>query len=294
MLKNRQSFNNRPKYKYRQSIRLSSKQYSNPFFGKEHNRARINKSNFSIYQKLVVLAVLAAIIFIVWFFLYSHFFTITKIEINNEGRIPKENIEAVVKEQMAGNWLVFLPQKNIFLFSADALTNKIESKYSLSALTIKKKLPRTLIVNVTEKQYAAVWREDDKYYYVDDGGKVVSETNVLDVTGKDYPLIDNLSTKKLNNNQAAIEASDLKFIIDLYQQLNNYQSEFKVLSFIVNDEMYTVQANIENGPKIYFNTQRPADQQVEKLLLIKREQLKADFFKKQYINVRVQDRVYIR
>jgi cell division septal protein FtsQ len=294
MLKNRQSFSNRPKYKYRQSIRLSSRQYSNPFFGKERNRARINKSNFSIYQKLVVLAVLATIILIVWFFLYSHFFTITNIEINNEGRISKENIETVVKEQMAGNWLVFLPQKNIFLFSADALTNKIESRYSLSALTIKKKLLHTLIVNVTEKQYVAVWHEDDKYYYVDDGGKVISETNVLDVTGKDYPLIDNFSTKKLNNSQAAIDASDLKFIIDLYQQLNNYKSEFKILSFIVNDEMYTVQANIENGPKIYFNTQRPADQQVEKLLLIKREQLKADFFKKQYINVRVQDRVYIK
>ena len=92
MLKNRQTLNNRPKYKYRQTIRLSSRQYSNPFFNKDRNRARINKSNFTIYQKLTVLAALTVIILLIWFLLYSHFFKITNIEINNEGRIPKENI----------------------------------------------------------------------------------------------------------------------------------------------------------------------------------------------------------
>ncbi|MCX6796268.1 MAG: FtsQ-type POTRA domain-containing protein [Candidatus Falkowbacteria bacterium] len=288
------SFFNRTKYKYHQSNKFSSKEYNNPFFTKERSKAKIRKKNLAIYFKLIGVLIFAIMLLLIWVLFYSRFFAITNIEINNQGRIPKEVIETTIREQMVNSQLILMPQKNIFFFSKNALRKNLETKYSFTTLEIQKKLPQTLIVNVTEKLYVAIWHEDDKYFYIDDNGKIVSETNVLDINGKNYPLIYNLSIKKESNNQAPIEVNDLKFVIGVQQKLDAFKDEFKIISYTLDNDMYTIKANVENGPKIYFSTQRDIDQQIEKLLLIKREELKDNFFKKEYINVKIQGRVYIK
>jgi len=288
-------FLNRQKFRYHRQAKLSSRQYVNPFFAKK--KSRVNNFKVTIvpsYVKAILMIVVILTVAAVWFLLYSSFFTIKNIEINNDGKIAREEIENLINDQKNSNTLVFLPQSNIFLFSELGLEERLEKKYSFESIEINKKLPNKLIVSLEEKQYAVIWHEDDKYYYGDSTGSIISETNVLDIKDKNYPIIDNFSSQKTTDNTAPIDQADLSFIINLFHKLAGYKNEFKALSFIIDDELYTVKVNLENGPKLYFNTQGDADKQTEKVLLIKKDQLKNDFFNKEYVNVKIEDRVYYR
>jgi len=294
MLSYNQTQFNKPRFKYNNRIKFGSKQYSNPFFKRKKNKTKLSASFVPFYAKIIVVILAIAVAASGWFLLYSGYFNIKNIEIKNEGRISIETINALINEQMASNLLVFLPQKNIWLFNKEELEKRLEAKYSFEKIQIIKNLPNKLSVVLTEKQYALIWHEDDKYYYADNSGEIISETSVLDIKDKNYPLIDNLSSKKIDGNKTQIAQEDIDFVNNLFIKLQDYKNEFKVLSYIYDNDVNTIKANIENGPKIFFNTQGNMDKQLEKAMLIKRDQLKNDFFKKEYINVRIEDRVYYK
>ncbi len=285
---------NKPKFRFNRKTKLSSKQYTNPFFNKKRRRVLFSHATISLRIKIILFLIIAVLAVIVWFLFYSNYFTIKNVEIDDQGRISPDSIRTVVDEQKASSKLLFLPQTNIFLFSAAGLRTKLQNNYSFDNLVITKKLPSTLIVSLTEKQYAVIWQEDNNYYYLDNGGYIITGTNVLDIKDKDYPLVDNISNNKITNNKAQVDISTLQFIIDLFTKLKNYTNEFKVTNFIIDNDLFTVKAQVENGPKIYFNTQADIDNQIERVVLLKREQLKDDFFKKEYIDVKIEDRVYYR
>jgi cell division septal protein FtsQ len=294
MRRNYSSQFNKPKFRFSQKTKLSSKQYTNPFFNKKKKGVLASRSLISLRTKATIFFIAIILLAGTWFFLYSQYFIIKNVVINDQGRIPADAIRTVVDEQMSSNKLIFLPQKNIFLFSIASLRAKLQSNYAFDNLVITKKLPSTLTVTLTEKQLAFIWQEDNNYYYLDNNGDIITGTNVLDIKNKDYPLISNLSDKKIVNNKVQIDAVTLQFTLNLFSKLKNYTNEFKVTNFIVDNDLYTVKAQIENGPKIYFSTQEDLDNQIERVVLLKKEQLKSNFFKKEYINVKIQDRVYYR
>ena len=285
----------RQRFKYHRHSKFSSKEYTNPFFAKKKSRAKQFKVDIvPAYIKAILIAIVIIALAAAWFLLYSSFFKIKNIEINNNGKMAREEIESIINEQMNSNKLIFLPQSNIFLFSKLGLLDRLEKKYSFDSVQIDKKLPNKLAVSLKEKQYAIIWHEDDKYYFGDIGGVIITETNVLDIKDKNYPIIDNLSNQKIADNKAPINQITVEFIIKLLQKLGEHKDEIKALSFIIDDDLFTVKVNLENGPKLYFSTQGDIDKQLEKVLLIKKDQLKNDFFKKEYINVKIEDRVYYR
>jgi cell division septal protein FtsQ len=290
---NRRSFN-RPKFRFNRRTKLSSKQYSNPFFNKKKKSAFASRNFVSMRTRAIIFIVVVILLAGAWFFLYSRYFTIKNVAINDQGRISTDAIRAVVDEQMAGSKFVFLPQTNIFLFNTAGLKARLQDKYSFDNLSISKKLPSTLKVSLVEKQYAFIWQEDNNYYYLDSSGDIITGTNVLDIKDKAYPLINNLSNQKITNNKVQADTVTLQFIVNLFNKLKNYTNEFKVTGFTIDNDLFTVKARVENGPQIYFSTQADIDNQIERVILLKKEQLKSDFFKKEYINVKVQDRVYYR
>lgn len=285
---------NKPKFKFNPSIKSSSKQYSNPFFNKKRRGVIFGRIIISLRTKIIVLLVATILVAVIWFLFYSNYFTIKNIVINNQGGMPADSIRTMVDEQMAGSKLIFWPQKNIFIFNAANLRTKLQNNHSFNDLAITKKLPSTLVVALTERQYTAIWQEDNNYYYLDNSGDIVAGTNATDIVGKGYPLIKNISNNKIANNKAPVDISTLQFILNLFTRLKDYTNEFKVANYTIDNDLFTVKVQVENGPQIYFNTQADMDNQIKRVILLKKEQLKNDFLKKQYINVKIEDRVYYR
>ena len=106
------------KYFNKGKLRYSAKKYSNPFFVKKRGRPDLHFQNFTLPRalKLSIIFVLVVICVTTYFFFYSSYFDIKKIEITGEGRISNESIEEMVWAQINNNFFIFSPQRNIFLF----------------------------------------------------------------------------------------------------------------------------------------------------------------------------------
>lgn len=282
--------------KKRGNIHYDSKRYSNPFFQEKKRRQVRIDPQLSWKIKLIITSIIIIIVGLLWLFLYSNVFVIKNININGESNnFGPETIREIVDDQIKNNMFILWPQKNIFLFKENALREKMENKYSFEKLEITKNLPNTLNINYIEKKHSIIWKENDKLYYADKSGIITAETSSDDIKDKDYPILENLSDKKINDRHVSVEEKYLGYTLDLYEKLKTHQKDDLIIDkFIVDNELNTIKLNLVSGPQILFNTEEPPEKQINKLLIIKEEKMKDNFSTKSYIDVRLGDSVYFR
>jgi cell division protein FtsQ len=252
------------------------------------------KSEWSWRLKLIILAAILIFIIFVWFIYFSSYFSITKIEINGNIKIPSNDIEKLVWQQSNNRRFFIGLQKNINIFNKDKLLNTLNEQYYFEKLSIKKDLPNTIIINLEEKSYSLIWYEADNYYYIDSNGSIISEADPLEIKQKSYPLIDNRGEKKVSGNAIEVNSNNLNYVTQLFKKFKNNHKNFKVDRFILDNELNTVKIALLDGPEIYFNIQEDISNQIAKLLVIVNEKLKDNFANKTYIDLRYGDRVYYR
>ncbi len=268
---------------------IKARGFTNPLFPKREKAFKITK--FSRRTKFIISAVILIIIIIVWFLFFSVNFTIKNIAVIGAQRLTEKEIKDMVYEQIKSGLGL---QKNIFLFDKSELADNLNNKYFLDNLNIKKNLPANLTISFNEREYSIIWLEDEKYYYLDELANVITEADPLQISQKNYPLIDNISKIKIAEKKINISADKIKFIISLYNELKNRQFNFKIDRFIIDDNQFSINLAILAGPTIYFNIREDLFKQLDKLTVIINEKLKSDFNKKTYIDLRYGDRVYYR
>lgn len=140
--------------------------------------------------------------------------------------------------------------------------------------------------------FVAVWHKSDKYYYVDENGRLVLEVNPLDVNSKNYSLIES-ETSDVGEKTGG-ERERIAYIIKLFNEFKDNKYGLEAERFKIDNETDTVKMAVKNGPTVYFNIKEEMAAQIAKLVALKDEKLKDDFNKKTYIDLRYQDRVYYR
>ncbi len=287
--KNKKSFGRRGLKKYSRS----TKNYSNPFFEKKKKRSqRNNKPVFSIKIKIIISIFLFCLFFLLWFLFYSNYFAIKTIEGRGAGRIDPRNIEKIAWSQISDSDFILWQQKNIFIFNKKELIKTLNLKFSFNDIIITKKLPDKIIIKFDEKQYSLVWLEKGIYYYIDAHGYVVDRIGDTSEE-KDYPLIQNNTSFFIASNRISIDIKFLDYIFLLIDKIKNY-NDLIIDRFLIDNNSNTLKVQIENGPQLFFDINSDIDKQLNKIITLKNEILKEDFYKKEYIDVRIGDRVYHR
>ncbi|MFA6454453.1 MAG: cell division protein FtsQ/DivIB [Patescibacteria group bacterium] len=276
---------NRRKYVY------SAKAYKNPFFQNKRT-ADIKPGWLKNKSKLAIFAAAIIILILVWLLFFSTLFKIQKIEVNGVRESLTGEIESIAwdlaRDRLAG-------KNNLLLYNKSDLIKILNEKYYLDDLTVKRKLFHTLTINLREKQQAAVWREDEQYYYLDGDGNVINQTDPLNINDGSYPLIENLTAVKIDGRQANINKEAIGYILNLFNEFKEKKHNFAIERFIVDKDINTVKMAILSGPKVYFNIKAPVAEQASKLDLIIREKLKNDFkAAREYIDLRYANNVYLK
>lgn len=276
---------NRKKYIY------SAKTYKNPFFqNKQTATTRSGESKNK--KKLAIFAAVIAILILLWLLFFSTMFKIEKIEVSGVRESMLSEIELIAKD-LAENRLI--GKNNLLLYNKSDLIKILNEKYYLENLSIKRKLFHTLIINLQEKQQVAIWRENDQYYYLDGDGNIINQTDPLNIKSGSYPLIENLTEVKIDGRKANINEEAIGYILNLFNEFKENSHDFAIERFIIDKDINTVKMAILSGPKIYFNTKAPIEEQTAKLDLIVKEKLKNDFKSvKEYIDLRYANNVYMK
>lgn len=283
-----------------------NKKLENPFFYRKR-RKKIKFLNLSLWpwkNKRLLIEIIFLLFLFIWFIFASGFFTIKEVIVDGINPISSQEIESLIWQQTTNNRFLLISQKNIITLSKNKLVKVLKENYYFENLTINKKFPDTLIVRAQEKSYSFIWLEDDKYYYADINGNIITEINPLDIKQMKYPLIYNRGEEKIAKNYTAenlrkieVDIKYTKYIINLFNEFQNWdagEEKLKLERFIIDQDIDTVKVEIYEGPLVYFNINEDQVRQLKKLLVIKNENLKNDFKNKIYIDLRYGDRVYYR
>lgn len=272
------------------------KDFKNPFF---HHK----KSKKSFFILILILLILGGTLY---FLNKSSYFQIKDIQIEGNETIPSPDLENIIFQQLTKKRFFIFSQSNIFFFSKSQAKKNILKKYLLEELKIKKKLPKTLIINLKERKPAIIWVTGEKNYFIDFQGYIVREISLAQLKTQpqeeiqifrseinlgDSPIIYDLSSSSVQIGQQIISQKLINFVnqlTDLIKEnitlgISHYQISSQTAKEI---NLITIQ-----GPKVYFSQELSLENQINNLKVLLDQKI-PDPSKLEYIDLRFGERIF--
>ena len=142
------------------------------------------KKNKKIKIKINRLITLLLFVFMICFgaivFIKSDFFSLRYVKIINNNMLTKSDINSLSKVAIG---------KNIFTYDLKKIASNIEENPYIESISIKRKLPNTLIVDIKEKDIMCMLKDKkENYYYIDKSMEYVDKVNESDIK-QNYPIV---------------------------------------------------------------------------------------------------------
>jgi cell division septal protein FtsQ len=263
------------------------KNLANPFF------PRKKKGQGGHFLRWLILFALLLIL-AGWFFLASSFWRLQAVTVIGLTRISTAEIEQIIWSQADQSRYLIFKQSNIFLFDREAAAQTIASEYNLAGAVVERSWPRALRIQAQERPYAFIFQEGSGFFHASADGYVIKEPTVVDEELNKYPILENKNENSLldDRDRIVIKEDYLNFFLQLSEQLAG-QTEVRADKFIIDQELNMITVKFFDGPAVYFNVKNDAGEQLERLLLVKKEKIKDNFSKMNYIDLRYGDRIFI-
>lgn len=156
---------------------------------------------------LIILVIIAIIIF-----LASDFFNIKEIIVENNEFVSKEEIISL--SQISND-------KNIFEINKNIIKNNIKQNSYIENITIKRKLPNKLVLNIEERKVKYMIQLGEAYIYINNQGYILDISNER----KDKPILLGIKTDvsqfKKGNRLISDDLKKLDIVNRIYEVSNN-------------------------------------------------------------------------
>jgi len=263
------------------------KNLGNPFFCKKKK---------TVSKKIVTLIIAGIALIIgvlVWFFCAAPLWRLHDIRVEGLTRFSTGELEQKIWEQAGKRRYLVFRQDNLLLFNDDEAMANILAAYNFADLKIEKKLFHTLIVKVSERPYAFIFQQGNGFFYASPEAYVIREAQVSEEDKSRYLILENRDGSDLlgDGNQIKLPEGYLACLISLGNALGS-RPELKVDRFIIDQEYNTIKVKFNEGPLVYFNTRLDPGEQIERLLLVKKEKIKDNFKQLDHIDLRYGDKIF--
>lgn len=263
----------------------SNSKFDNPRVAQKKER-RKNRFNKFVYALIVV-----GVVGFLYVLFFSPFFQVKNLEINGLEKVHRENLEVIVNDYQSGSRRFFIFSKTNFWFiDKKDLVNKIEDHYAFEELSVKKRFPNKLVINLKEKAPAINWMVGNMCYHLDLSGMAIEYCE----NGEGLITIRDQVSESVEIGQSVVEAEVLDYIVTLDGQAKNIlKDQYSPLFYEKNQEALIVK--METGPEIRFNCNIEVGEQVSRLdLLLKESSVKDAYESLNYIDLRFGEKVYYK
>lgn len=259
----------------------------------QQKRVRRRRVRFFFYLCLAV-SCIAAFLYFVFF---SGYFLIQKISFYGGEVITAADAEKAMNLVLDEPVFLTLRRRNVFLFSTAAAERALVDYFPrIAAVRVSRKFfTKEIMVTITERQTAGIAcgkKENSSCFYFDDSGVLFADAPVI--TGASVLVIkdDNLPPPAaLPFGQYAKEA--IAFIRDAKQATRD-SAGVTILSFSFTNEYGDIEAVTLGGYAILFSMERDASSQARIVKNILAVEIKEQAEKLDYIDLRVENRVYYK
>jgi cell division septal protein FtsQ len=264
------------------------KNFNNPFFHKKNKGAEAKR------WRWLLIAIILLILTAIWFIFAAPLWRLEEINVSGLTRVSDTELRRVINDEMQNRRGLLFTEKNIFLFRSAAATENILAAYNFSGAEITKKLPRALEVKVTERPYSFIFQEGSNYYYASSDAYIIKDPAVAEEDKTRYLVLENknFGTMITASEKINVASDYLNFVLDLSRRLAAYP-ELAVEKFIIDQEFNTIKVKFISGPIVFFNTKEEAGLQVNRLWLVKKEKIKDNFSRTNYIDLRYGDKIFV-
>ncbi|GEM_PF-1370664 len=246
-------------------------------------------------QRLVY-AVLAAIVVVIAIFIlfFSGTFRAQKVVVVGTENISDDRIEEIIHETGEGKYWGFIPRDNVLVFNTKLAETELKDEIAqIRSVTIKRQMPDILKVYVEERDPVIIWETDGKKYYLDVDG-VVSK----DISGNpelELPVIKDLSNKQAVAREQLVSENFVSFMTELVNTFNE-ETGLEIAEILTPSPLSReIHVKTSEGWLIYFTSARTLSSQYEKLLLIINKEIpEGERGNLEYIDLRIQDKIYYK
>jgi cell division septal protein FtsQ len=282
--------------KKRKKIDYSQKNLRNPFRKKTKKKTKQDRAKLLKFILVFFISVVS-ISSLSWFFIFSNFWTLKKIEVSGLSRIDKNEIKEIVYKEAEGKKYFIIPSDNILFTNKDNIEINIRNKYHFENIKISSDWPDMITVKIKENKCAYILKQAEAYYKVDSNNFIISSFEDKDRKNEkleETPLIENKKENIIDQDKINISPDYVEYIRKVNTLLRQRSYNFDISKYIIDEESKNddlIKAKIENGPIAYFNTKNDPEGQFKKLILVK-DELGDDFWNKSYINLEFGDKVF--
>ncbi|MEK7151407.1 MAG: hypothetical protein AAB784_01675 [Patescibacteria group bacterium] len=252
------------------------------------------KSKFLIRLIFSFVAGVFVILGIVYWMFFSGALNIRTIEINVSSEL-RSSVNDVVNDWLNRGFWRFIRRNNILFVFGNDLAAELKSKFlKLESIRVDKKFPHSLIISITERKSVGIVCStmSGACFNFDKDGVAFSVTQsssgflILNITDR--------RNVELGLGKIVIASDWLVNIITARELLT--KSEIGIAEFVIPedslDEFYAVTAD---GWRIMFNNQTDIKSQISALEVFLKEKISvAQRSQLQYIDLRIQDRIYYK
>jgi len=221
------------------------------------------------------------LILLVYVLIGSPIFVLNKLDIQGNHLVEASEIENSVFDNG-------FKSVNIFLFNENKATRQVLTSINqVEDIKFKKQIfSRTLIATVKEHTSTIIWQTNNERYMVNRSGAV------YDIASSDSPLVvvEDLKNVPVNLNQKIVTTDFVEFVTAVVSNLPR-RTNLSARRVLVPETTFEINVMTSDGWTIIFDTTRSADAQISNLVKVLRE---IKVMPSQYIDLRIEDRVYYR
>jgi len=231
---------------------------------------------------------------LIYLFLFSPVFKIKKIIINGTDKAEEVGqIEKMTTDYMAQRWFIFY-QNNLFIFKSTRFTTLLKQKFLVKEISINKKRPSTLIINLEKNKPVLIWRIGINYFTMLENGNLFQPVTSLVDYALPLATSESTSTDILWQNQYA-NTKQINFINDIFKLLPFYLKEIKIKEFVISQDKNSrdIKMMTDGGWWLLFSIDSVPDEVLANLKRAWESGIgKAGGL--QYIDLRVKNKIYYK
>lgn len=239
-------------YKFKRKKKKIWQRGKTPFKVRNHKNIFFKKKkNTFANKKNKIILLFLFISFIVYCIFFSELFMIKNINIDGNQTISKKNIEEIVRKENLEKNLLFFSQNNFFINNKKNIEEKLFLEFSeIKSISIKKKFPNTVKIEIIEKNPLILWCRAENCYYLDNEGVAfMAENNEIEAY-KNKKLIK--ITEEIEITEEIKDDTKKEENDDKIKYFQNRNGRWQILTEKNGKEYYEIEDKNQEMQKIYL------------------------------------------
>lgn len=255
------------------------------------NLAHKKRRRFFIQLSIIGAVTISIIGFAIYGSFYSGWFDVRSISITGFKATNESQLLETIHSTLSNQKILLIGDrygKNIYLLNSSLIKENILAQYpTIKEVKINKNYPHNLDIDITERTPVGTWCFSDDCFYFDDGGilwgKAIKSSGSLLLTIED--------NRTFSEQQNRIDMPLLNNVHNIKAGLDTLNIRIDKIE-IKSDSPTDFYAYALNGYYLIFNGEISIDKQFQVLKIFLNE--KGSGFKAQYIDLRIDGRVYYK